>query len=159
MEPLPPEAELIAAARATARLSMREAARRAGISDATWRNVETKPDAARPARTVARMASVLSVTPAGLEDAGRRDAAGELRQLMAGTAARVDIPGGDGDAGWVPLMTELLAGLAAIDTEPGLTASARRELRREYLDDLRAQAQASRRRLQNLRRITGSEDG
>lgn len=86
----PPEGELITAARERARLSVREAARRAGISEGWWRQIvkgyQTLSGGGYgllrgPAETVARMAQVVEVTPQQLEDAGRPDAANELRAL------------------------------------------------------------------------------
>ena len=87
----PPEAALIAA-RLAARvphMSRREAARRAGISETRWRQIENGiirvrgadyPEVA-PAGTLARIALVVGITPAELESAGRPDAAAELAQL------------------------------------------------------------------------------
>lgn len=92
-----PEGKLITDARKRARLSGREAARRAGISEGRWRQivngymVVTKgvysPVVGAPADTVARMAHSVDVTPEQLEEAGRADAAEELRKLNAGDRA------------------------------------------------------------------------
>jgi transcriptional regulator with XRE-family HTH domain len=89
-----PEGKLIMDARKRARLSGREAARRAGISEGRWRQivngymVVTKgvysPVVGAPADTVARMAQSVDVAPEELEEAGRADAAEELRRLNAG---------------------------------------------------------------------------
>jgi transcriptional regulator with XRE-family HTH domain len=85
-----PEGKLISYARMIAGLSVREAARRAGISEARWRQIangyqvtrgEYFPEVGSPAGTVARMARGVYVTPEALEEAGRADAAGELRNL------------------------------------------------------------------------------
>ena len=91
----PPEMRLIRQRRedAVPRLSMREAARRAGISAPWWRVLETGirrvkgqdfPERAN-AETLARMALVTGVTPGGLTGAGRADAAAVLTKLLAAT--------------------------------------------------------------------------
>jgi transcriptional regulator with XRE-family HTH domain len=95
-----PEGKLIMDARKRARLSGREAARRAGISEGRWRQivngymVVTKgvysPVVGAPADTVARMAQSVDVTPEQLEEAGRADAAEELKKLNAGARAVAD---------------------------------------------------------------------
>ena len=95
-----PEGKLITEARKRARLSGREAARRAGISEGRWRQivngymVVTKgvysPVVGAPAETIARMAQSVDVTPEQLESAGRADAAEELRKLNAGARAAAD---------------------------------------------------------------------
>ncbi len=86
----PPEGRLIADAADRLDLSIREAARRAGISYGRWRqivmgyqNVSPGSYAAvhAPAKTVAKMARVVGVTPAQLTEAGREDAAAILAEL------------------------------------------------------------------------------
>ncbi|HEX6473302.1 MAG TPA: helix-turn-helix transcriptional regulator [Streptosporangiaceae bacterium] len=86
-----PEGKLITEARKRARLSGREAARRAGISEGRWRQIVNgyivvakgvySPVVGAPANTIARMAQTVDLTPEALEAAGRADAAEELRQL------------------------------------------------------------------------------
>jgi transcriptional regulator with XRE-family HTH domain len=75
-----------------AKLSAREAARRAGISEGRWRQIASGYQVVSagvyapvrgPAQTLARMAAVVGVTPAQLRRAGRPDAA---RALAAGPA-------------------------------------------------------------------------
>ena len=89
--PPPPEAELIRERREAQvpRLSMREAARRAGLSAPWWRMLETGvrrvkgqdfPERAN-AETLARMAQTVGVTGAELTAAGRADAAAILEKL------------------------------------------------------------------------------
>lgn len=86
-----PEGAAIAAALRTSRMSQREAATRAGISEARWRHIVSgyRPEAGHripvrgPAETVARMARVVGITPEKLEEVGRHDAATELRTLSA----------------------------------------------------------------------------
>jgi transcriptional regulator with XRE-family HTH domain len=95
-----PEGELITDARKRARLSGREAARRAGISEGRWRQivngymVVTKgvysPVVGAPADTIARMAQSVDVTPEQLETVGRADAAEELRKLNTDARAAAD---------------------------------------------------------------------
>ena len=86
----PPEGKLIADAANRLDLSIREAARRAGISYGRWRqitqgyqNVSPGEYAVvhAPARTVAKMAAVVGVTPDQLTEAGREDAAAILAEL------------------------------------------------------------------------------
>lgn len=80
---------MITAALKRARLSARAAARQAGISDARWRQItsgyqtvsKTQVPVRAPADTLARMARAVNVTPEDLEEAGRGDAAEELRAL------------------------------------------------------------------------------
>lgn len=88
----PPEGKLIAAAADRMDLSIREAARRAGISYGRWRqivmgyqNVSPGNFAAvhAPAKTLAKMARVVGVTPEQMEAEGLRpDAAESLRALL-----------------------------------------------------------------------------
>jgi len=87
----PPYGALIEAAREAAGLSRREAARRAGISDAWWRYVvqgwQNGPISG-PADTVAEMARVVGVTPEQLEAEGQRaDAAKALREILSAAPA------------------------------------------------------------------------
>jgi hypothetical protein len=72
---------------AGAKLSAREAARRAGISEGRWRQIAggyqvvsagVYAPVRGPAETLARMAAVVGVTPAQLTEAGRPDAARAL---------------------------------------------------------------------------------
>lgn len=88
--PTPPrEAALIATALKRSNLSARAAAQRAGISDARWRQITsgyqtvsgTQVPVRAPADTLARMARTVGATPEQLEEAGRADAAEELRDL------------------------------------------------------------------------------
>lgn len=87
----PPEAQLIARKRNDPpHMPVSRAAARAGISDTRWSQLENgyrkirghyEPERA-PADTLARMALAVGVTPDELEDAGRHDAAGELRVML-----------------------------------------------------------------------------
>lgn len=89
----PPEAKLIARLRldAVPALSMREAARRAGMSASLWTQYEQGYRKVTPAVTIpmratadklARMGLTVSATPDQLSDAGRGDAAAILRKLI-----------------------------------------------------------------------------
>jgi transcriptional regulator with XRE-family HTH domain len=87
-----PEGRLIGLAQKRSRLSQRQAAKRAGMSEARWRNIVSGYQSVSagvyipvrgPAETVARMAQVVGVTPKQLAEAGREDAAEELRDLAA----------------------------------------------------------------------------
>jgi transcriptional regulator with XRE-family HTH domain len=92
----PPWGVLLAKALAKAKLSAREAARRAGISEGRWRQIASGYQVVSagvyapvhgPARTLARMAAVVGVTPAQLKKAGRPDAA----KLLATADPDVDV--------------------------------------------------------------------
>jgi hypothetical protein len=83
----PPWGALLTKALGRAKLSAREAARRAGISEGRWRQIAggyqvvsagVYAPVRGPAGTVARMAAVVGVTPAELRRAGRPDAAQAL---------------------------------------------------------------------------------
>lgn len=83
--PKPPYGELIEQARLEAGISKREAARRAGISDAWWRYVTEGRQGETPvpgtAETVAAMARAVGLSPERLEGEGSRpDAAALLRE-------------------------------------------------------------------------------
>lgn len=87
----PPEGVLIAAALKDARISVREAARRAGMSDGWWRQIVNGYQSLSggafgvvraPAETLARMAQVVGLTPRQLADAGRDDAAPVLQEIL-----------------------------------------------------------------------------
>jgi hypothetical protein len=90
-----PEGRLLEAALKDSGLSIREASRRAGISYGRWRQVTSgvqnvSPGSygrvVAPARTLARMASVIGVTPEQFEQIGTQrcmEAAAELRKLLA----------------------------------------------------------------------------
>ena len=77
----PPEARLIRERRLRLDLSAREAARRARISEGSWRRTEGPRDLTRTPATIARMAQVTGITPAELESRGRPDAARVLAGL------------------------------------------------------------------------------
>lgn len=88
----PPEGRLIADAAERLDLSIREAARRAGISYGRWRQIVTgyqnvSPGSFAtvhaPARTLAKMAAVVGITPEQMETEGQRpDAAEAMRQQV-----------------------------------------------------------------------------
>jgi transcriptional regulator with XRE-family HTH domain len=90
--PVPPqESALIEGARSDARISVREAARRAGISEGWWRQIakgfQTLSGGASgpvrgPDETIARMAKSVGVTPDQLTGAGRDGAARELEEIL-----------------------------------------------------------------------------
>ena len=97
----PPEGVLIRNARERANLSVREAARRASMSEGRWRQIEngySTPAKGEyyqvrgPDRTVARMARVVDVTPEELAATGREDAAEKLRELNAPRSATAGRP-------------------------------------------------------------------
>ena len=97
----PPEGRLIADAAGRLDLSIREAARRAGLSYGRWRQVTqgyqnvSPGNFARvraPAKTLARMAAVAGVTPEQMETEGQRPDAAEIMRdrATADTAAAAD---------------------------------------------------------------------
>jgi transcriptional regulator with XRE-family HTH domain len=97
--PQPPEGHLIARALKRSRLSGRKAADQAGMSEGHWRAIMSGSRSVSkgvwvpvrgPAETLARMAKVVDVTPEQLEEAGRADAAEELRELLAEQPAADD---------------------------------------------------------------------
>jgi len=100
----PPYGALIESARKDAGLSMREAARRAGISDAWWRYVvrgyqKVPGDLDGTPGTIARMARVAGVTPERLEAEGQRpDAAGILREILRREEQAAPAPAEDDEA-------------------------------------------------------------
>jgi hypothetical protein len=75
-------------------------------------------------------------------------------EAQPGVAAVREAGAGD-DEGWAALMTEILAGLAALDGIPGLTRTERAELKGVYLEGLQRSAAERRRDMTRLRRITG----
>lgn len=86
-----PEGELIARYQKRSGLSIREAARRAGISEGWWRQITKGYQSLSgggygpvkgPAETVARMAFVVSVPHHRLVEVGRDDAAAELSRMI-----------------------------------------------------------------------------
>ena len=86
-----PEGALIAAALKRSRMSQRQAAAKADISENRFRAIVhgyqtvsagTYAPVRGPAETVARIAQAAGVTPEQLEEAGRPDAAEELRALL-----------------------------------------------------------------------------
>jgi hypothetical protein len=79
-------------------MSIRQAAKLAGISDTRWRQIEQgwrmhrgrrEEEPPAPAQTLARMAHAVAVTPAQLAGAGRPDAAAELAALPAASAPKL----------------------------------------------------------------------
>lgn len=94
-----PEGALIAAALKRSRMSQRQAATKAGISENRLRAIVhgyqtvsagTYAPVRGPAETVARIAEVAGVTPEELEEAGRADAAEELRSLKPASDPAVE---------------------------------------------------------------------
>ena len=92
----PPWGVLMTRALVRAKLSAREAARRAGISEGRWRQIAGGYQVVSagvyapvhgPAGTLARMAAVAGVTPAQLRRAGRPDAA----RALAAARAQADV--------------------------------------------------------------------
>lgn len=139
----PPEGELITAALKRKKMSAREAARRAGISDARWRQITsgyqtvsgTRVPVSGPPETIARMAQVVGVTPEQLAGAGREDAADALRDLA---------PPGEPEA--EPTIAELSARLATINATLTAEREARLDLERRFEELLAQQDEENKRR-------------
>lgn len=78
----PPEARLLREYRERQGLSIREAARRADVSEGSWRGYESSRRAVRRMpHTLAVMARVVGISDADLQRASRHDAAAELAAL------------------------------------------------------------------------------
>ena len=97
----PPEGRLIHDAADRLDLSIREAAKRAGISYGRWRQIvmgyqNVSPGSYAtvhaPAKTLAKMARVVGITPAQLTEAGRDDAAVILADLLRPEPAAPESP-------------------------------------------------------------------
>lgn len=136
-----PEGALIAAALKRSRMSQRQAAAKAGISENRLRAIVhgyqtvsagTYAPVRGPADTVARIANVAGVTPDQLEEAGRGDAAEELRALAqthrSGTGTtRVEIDvRGSGYRSDIPSDEELRASALQPETVEAIIAMRRR---------------------------------
>lgn len=104
-EPRRPEGRLIRAARRRAALSIAAAAARTAAGDRPalgpdqWANNERGysskakgRDVVPPAWTLARMAEAVGTTPEELEEAGRGDAAAELRKNVQARPAGSEVP-------------------------------------------------------------------
>src|SRR5205823_3813894 len=88
----PPEGKLIAAATERSTLSIREASRRAGISYGRWRQIASGVQHVSPgefaavhapARTLAKMAAVVGITPEQMATRGQRP---DVAEVMAEAA-------------------------------------------------------------------------
>jgi hypothetical protein len=98
-----PEGQLITAALKRSRLSAREAARRAELSEVRWRQIASgfqtvsgqQIPVRGPADTVARMAKAVGLLPQQLAEVGRGDAADELKALLGETAGPEESSPGD----------------------------------------------------------------
>jgi len=123
-------------------MSMRKAARLAGMSDSTWLAAENGTRATRG--TLASQALLVDVTPQELEDTGRPDAAAALRTLLR---QRMDAAGGvpgalreaaaaDARAGLDGLIIQIVQGFADIDRDKRLTRRQKDALREELMEGL-----------------------
>jgi transcriptional regulator with XRE-family HTH domain len=157
----PAEADLIRHRRETAvpALSRRQAAARAGISPSQWSDVERGSKRAGPgiiipvqatAGTLAKMATVIGVSPEELAAAGRDDAADQLRsasrQQQLGERL-ADIPGLGFLAGHLrpeadarsELLPLIASGLDAIDASK-LSTRTKNQITGLFIDNLRHDA-------------------
>jgi hypothetical protein len=108
----PKAAQLIEQLRTHKHLSVAEAARRAQLSEARWRqiakgvqqiNADLAVPVIGPASTLARMALVVGATPEQMAGAGRPDAA----EMMAVIAAQPDNAPGDAAAALAPALADI----------------------------------------------------
>ncbi|WTN22082.1 helix-turn-helix domain-containing protein [Streptomyces canus] len=114
----PAEAVLIKEAVRRARLSGREAARRAGLSETRWRQIVNgyqdvggmRIPVTAPDETLVRMAEVVSLTPEQLRQAGR-SAAAELLDELAAPPTAASTPGAPASNDQVEAIAALLATL------------------------------------------------
>lgn len=131
----PPEGKLIEDAADRLDLSIREAARRAGISYGRWRQIVTGyqnvspgsyAEVRAPAKTLAKMARVVGITPEDMRTQGQRnDAADEMEKTaepMPSAAAPSSPP-----LGATPAVLE-----RGDDVFPGIDESIRPVVDREY---------------------------
>jgi hypothetical protein len=141
---LPPWARLIRDRREAMMppVSMRKAAKLAGMSDSTWLAAESGGRATRA--TLASQALLVDATPAELEKAGRPDAAAALRTLLR---QRLDeapgVPGvlreaavSDAQAGMDGLIIQIVQVFADIDRDGRLTRREKEELKRESMEGM-----------------------
>jgi hypothetical protein len=98
----PPEGRLLSEALERSGMSIRQASAKAGISYGRWRQIASGVQNASPgswakvvgpARTVARMAQVVGVTPEEMAEAGREDVAQAMRE---GTSRHLSAVPSDG---------------------------------------------------------------
>jgi hypothetical protein len=114
----PPEAVVIKDALRRARLSGREAARRAGLSETRWRQIVNgyqdvggvRIPVTAPDETLVRMAQVVSVTSDQLRQAGRSPAA-ELLDELAKPPTPASTPEASASNAQIEAITALLATL------------------------------------------------
>lgn len=135
----PTEAALIDAARRRARLTVREAAQRSGLSEARWRQITngyqvvsgTKLAVKAPAETLARMALAMGLAPEQLARVGRPDAAEVLEEIAPpGEAAMDYAPPQGATAEYTPPVDAVYAILASLP--PEAQAEVVRRLAREH---------------------------
>lgn len=142
--PLPPEIRLIEEKREAMypRMSIRAAAARAGMAEATWRWWKSgkRSQGHCPAATLADMAFAVDALPEELEQAGRPDAAAALRHRMQRAAADAAIPDELRESaltasqeGLDGLLAEIVQGLQDINTSKGLTREQKAALRDELI--------------------------
>jgi hypothetical protein len=146
-------------------VSMRAAARRARMPEASWRQAETgRRHATR--EVLARMALVVGTLPHELEDVNRPDAATALRTIMRNQiAAAADVPGpllesavADSHQGLDGLLAEIVQGLSDIDSSDQLTRRQKAELRDELISGIVRDIAERRDNVRAVLRITGSGD-
>ncbi|HEY9371000.1 hypothetical protein [Streptomyces sp.] len=122
----PPEGTLLKAALTKSGLSARSAAAAAGISEGRWRQIVSGYQTISagvyapvrgPKETVARMANVVGLSPALLEEAGRSDAADVLRDIQAAKDARAVPPDLAGIEDPSPAEAAMLQYLASLQEE------------------------------------------
>jgi hypothetical protein len=163
---LPAECQLIRDKRLDLGLSMREAARRASMPEATWRQSEQARHEHRPSWTLARMAFIVGAAPAELEGVGRKDAARDLRVMMAkriddtaGVPAELRAAAAEGArAGADDLLVEMALGIAEIDQSHYLTNKDKAELREEFMSEIRRAVSNGRSHVHTVLRVAQARD-
>ncbi|WP_327086749.1 helix-turn-helix domain-containing protein [Nonomuraea sp. NBC_01738] len=132
---IPAEAALIRERREQMlpKLSIRKAAARAEMSEASWRHIESGRNVG-PADKIALMAREVGVTPDELDDTGRGDAArllrNDVRQRAAGESAMSEV---DPAASSEALLQMILQGLDEIRRAPTLTDEQKKALEKSLI--------------------------
>jgi hypothetical protein len=161
-EDLPPDCLLIRRKRQAMvpTMSMRAAAKAAGLPEATWRQAENGTRA-RTRDVLARQALAVDASPWELEQVNRPDAAAELRTLLR---IKLDetagVPGELREAAAVDpaLLAEIVHGLADIDRADALTKRQKGELREELITGIMRDIGERRAHVRAVLRIASNQD-
>lgn len=157
---LPPDCLLIRRKREAMMLSVRAAARRAGLPEATWRQAENGTRT-RTLAVLPKMALAVEVTPWELEGVGRPDAAAALRTLMQRQLDETGgVPGALREAAAVDpsVLAEIVQGVADIDRSDRLTRRQKGELRDEFFSGIVRDIGERRAHVRAVLRIATNQD-